>query len=56
MTATTRSPAGTCARCQQPVKAGAGRLVEVDQGTAASPGVLLHRASCTAPYVRRSNG
>lgn len=56
MTSATRAPAGTCARCQQPVTAGAGRLVEVHQGTGASPGVLIHRAYCAAPFVRRSNG
>lgn len=56
MTAATRAPAGTCVRCQQPVAAGKGRLVEISQGTGASPGILLHRRLCAAPYVRRSNG
>lgn len=54
--AATQAPAGTCTRCQQPVKTGAGVLVDVHQGTGASPGVLIHRSYCAAPYVRRSNG
>lgn len=56
MTAATTAPVGTCVCCQQPVEAGAGKLVPVHQGTAASGDILIHRAPCSAPYVRTSNG
>ncbi|MFF7192666.1 hypothetical protein ACFZAM_02970 [Streptomyces sp. NPDC008079] len=56
MSTATRTPAGTCVRCQEPVPAGQGVLVQVDQGTAAAPDVLIHKRYCQPAPVRRSNG
>lgn len=51
-----RTAVRTCARCQEPVAPGTGRLVGVDQGTTASPDILIHKRSCEPVYVRRSQG
>jgi hypothetical protein len=47
MTAAARPVVGACHCCQEPVRAGEERRVPVEQATAASADVLLHRKLCT---------
>jgi hypothetical protein len=49
-------PAGLCHRCQKSIPAGAGTLVQIDQGTGASPDILIHTDPCPPLHVRRSQG
>lgn len=60
MTTAAGPPASTgttgrkCDRCQEPVPAGTGVLITVDQGTTASPDILIHPSPCVPPHVRRN--
>lgn len=46
-------PVGLCACCGQPVHPGEERLETIEVGTGVAPDVLLHKALCHPPEVRR---